>query len=96
MEQVGAFAVCDWSGPIGKVSLVGRGLSAHPRTVSLVLDALRARGIVLRGMAVSNHRLSVTCREDEVLTAVAELHEVFFEDTGVAFLDWHRPLTQLA
>lgn len=95
LERAGAFAGCEWSGPIGKVSLVGRGLSAHPRALSLMLDALRVRGIVPGDMAVFNRRISVTCREEEVFTAVCELHEVFLEGAEVALLDWQRPPTEL-
>jgi aspartate kinase len=95
LERSGAFAGCEWSGPIGKVSMVGRGFSAHPRALALVLDALRARGIALGDMAVSNPRISVTCREDEVLTAVGGLHEVFLEGAGTAQLDWPRSSIEL-
>jgi aspartate kinase len=77
LQRLGGFAGCEWSGPVGKVSLVGRGLSTHPAAVSRALDVLREQGIVLEDMAVYARRVSVTCREEDVVAAVSQLHEAF-------------------
>ncbi|MFD7656696.1 aspartate kinase [Actinosynnema sp. NPDC059797] len=74
LRAAGAFTGCRWSGPFGKVSLVGRGFRTHH---PLVLDALRARRVVVRGTAVHARRISVTCAEHDVLDAVTHLHRAF-------------------
>ncbi|ASU79173.1 aspartate kinase [Actinopolyspora erythraea] len=90
----GTFTSCDWSEPVGKVSLVGRALSAHPRILSQVLESLRDSGVALGDVAVYAKRISVTCREDAVISAVATLHKAFLErqqenaGTGLARLGW--------
>ncbi|MFC5099488.1 hypothetical protein [Kibdelosporangium philippinense] len=78
LRAADAFTECHWSGPVGKVSLVGRGFRAHhPRVRPLVLDTLKSHHIGVRDLAVSARRISITCAEHDVLTAVTYLHRTF-------------------
>ncbi|MEU4831264.1 aspartate kinase [Streptosporangium sp. NPDC023615] len=77
LRAAGAFDGCHWSGPLGKVSLVGRGFHAHHPQVRLLPDALRAHGVTVGDMTVRARRISVTCAERDVLGAVARLHRMF-------------------
>ncbi|MBP2329028.1 aspartate kinase [Kibdelosporangium banguiense] len=73
-----AFTGRHWSGPMGTVSLVGRGFRAHhPRVRPLVLDTLKTNRVAVRDMTVHARRISVTCAEDDVLNAVTHLHRTF-------------------
>ncbi|GAA1293038.1 aspartate kinase [Saccharothrix xinjiangensis] len=74
LRAAGAFTGFRWSGPVGKVSLVGRGFRTHH---PLVLDALRTRRVAVRDTAVRARRISVTCAEHDVLDAVSHLHRAF-------------------
>ncbi len=77
LRAAGAFTRCHWSGPLGKVSLVGRGLCAHHPQVRLLLDTLGTHGVPVRDLAVHDRRVSITCAEHDVLDAVARLHRMF-------------------
>ncbi|RSM88632.1 aspartate kinase [Kibdelosporangium aridum] len=73
-----AFTASHWSGPMGTVSLVGRGFRAHhPRVRPLVLDILKTNRVAVRDMTVHARRISVTCAEHDVLDAVTHLHRTF-------------------
>ncbi|MBB5780233.1 aspartate kinase [Nonomuraea jabiensis] len=81
LRAAGAFTKCHWSGPMGKVSLVGRGFRArHPR-VRLLLDTLKAQGVAVRDVTVHARRISITCAEHDVLDAVTRLHRMFLDPT---------------
>jgi aspartate kinase len=73
-----AFTGCHWSGPMGKVALVGRGFRAHhPQVQSLVLDMLKTHRVTVSDMTVDARRISITCAEHDVLNAVTHLHRAF-------------------
>ncbi|MET8005329.1 aspartate kinase [Nonomuraea glycinis] len=74
LHAAGAFTGRRWSGPVAKVSLVGRGFGGR---LLQVLHTLRAHGIGVRDLTVHGRRVSITCAEHDVLTAVAHLHRTF-------------------
>ncbi|MER6005335.1 aspartate kinase [Nonomuraea angiospora] len=76
-----AFTGCRWSGPVGKVSLVGRGFRTRHPQVGLLLDTLKAHGVAVRDMTVHARRISITCAEHDVLDAVTHLHRMFLDPT---------------
>ncbi|MGW0195701.1 aspartate kinase [Nonomuraea sp. NPDC003201] len=76
-----AFIGCHWSGPVGKVSLVGRGFRTRHPQVGLLLDTLKAHGVAVRDMSVHARRISITCAEHDVLDAVTHLHRLFLDPT---------------
>ncbi|MGK5546810.1 aspartate kinase [Streptomyces sp. URMC 127] len=69
--------------PVAKVSLVGRGLSAHPALVPQALQTLRKGGVAVGGVSVHARRLSVLCPPEEALTAVGLVHLAFLEPAGL-------------
>ncbi|AQZ61914.1 Aspartokinase [[Actinomadura] parvosata subsp. kistnae] len=73
----GAFAGRRWSGPMGRVSLVGRGFCRHQPEVRLLLETLRSRGVMVRDLTVQARRISITCAEHDVLDAVTHVHRLF-------------------
>ncbi|MFI6737815.1 aspartate kinase [Nonomuraea sp. NPDC050451] len=77
LHAADAFTTCHWSGPMGKVSLVGRGFCAHHPQVRLLLDTLKAHGVTVRDVTVQARRISITCAEHDVLDAVTHLHRMF-------------------
>ncbi|MFG6195440.1 aspartate kinase [Nonomuraea sp. JJY05] len=81
LRSAEAFSGCHWSGPMGKVSLVGRGFCTHHPQVRLLLDTLRAHGVTVRDMTVQARRISITCPEHDVLDAVTHLHRMFLDST---------------
>ncbi|MER6825522.1 aspartate kinase [Streptosporangium sp. NPDC000563] len=77
LRAAGAFGECHWSGPVGKVSLVGHGFCARHPQVRLLPGALATHGVTVRDMTVRTRRISITCAEYEVLNAVRRLHRMF-------------------
>lgn len=77
LRAAGACAGCHWSPPMGTVSLVGRGFRPHHPQVRLLPDTLRSSGVRVRDLTVRPRRISVTCAEPDVLTAVTRLHGLF-------------------
>ncbi|SHF89431.1 aspartate kinase [Streptoalloteichus hindustanus] len=69
----------EWTGPFGKVSLVGRGIGSHPEVLPGVLGVLRARGIAVQGIAIHPRRLALLCQEEDLMPAVLALHAAFLE-----------------
>ncbi|MGC5016597.1 aspartate kinase [Streptosporangium sp. DT93] len=77
LHAAGAFTGCHWSGPLGKVSLVGRGFRDRHPEVHLLADTLGNHGVTVRDMTVRARRISITCAEHDVLDAVKRLHGMF-------------------
>ncbi|SEK60062.1 aspartate kinase [Nonomuraea pusilla] len=91
LRAAGAFAGCHWSGPMGTVSLVGRGFCPHQPEVRLLADTLRTHGVVVRDVTVDARRISVTCAEHDVLDAVTHLHRLFLGAPADGHPPGHRP-----
>ncbi|MFC4014204.1 aspartate kinase [Nonomuraea purpurea] len=81
LRAADAFTGCHWSGPIGKVSLVGRGFCTHHPQARLLLGTLKTHGVAVRDMSVHARRISITCAEHDVLDAVTHLHRMFLDPT---------------
>jgi aspartate kinase len=78
LRAAGAFDTCDWSGPVGKVSLVGRGFRTRPPSVPpLVREALETHRVDSRDVMVRPRRISFTCVERDVGDVVTHLHRRF-------------------
>jgi aspartate kinase len=81
LRAADAFTGRHWSGPVGKVSLVGRGFRTHHPQVRLLLDTLKTGGVTVRDLTVHARRISITCAEHDVLNAVTHLHRTFLDPT---------------
>ncbi|MCR3750111.1 aspartate kinase [Lentzea californiensis] len=78
LHAAGAFTRRHWSGPMGKVSLVGRGLPAHHNEVrNLVVDTLKTHRTSVQDMTVHSRRISITCAEHDVFNVATQLHRTF-------------------
>ena len=62
---------------IGKVSLVGAGMRSHPGVTATFCRALAESGVNIEIISTSEIRISVVCRDTELDTAVAAVHEAF-------------------
>ena len=62
---------------VGKVSLVGAGMRAHPGVAATFCETLAETGLRISIMTTSEIRMSAVCRADEVDGAVRALHAVF-------------------
>ncbi|HVE75008.1 MAG TPA: aspartate kinase [Mycobacteriales bacterium] len=62
---------------IGKVSLVGAGMTSHPGVTATFFEALAASAINAEAISTSEIRISVVCRDTDVPTAVRAVHEAF-------------------
>jgi aspartate kinase len=96
LRAADAFAGCHWSGPMGTVSLVGRGFCPHQPEVHLLLDTLKTHGVMVRDVAVDARRISITCAEHDVLDAVTHLHRLFLGSLTDAHPAGHRPAAPTA
>lgn len=72
-----AFTGRHWSGPMARVSLVGRGFRPRHPQVRLLPDTLKTHGVTVRDVTVHARRISITCAEHDVLHAVTHLHRMF-------------------
>ena len=62
---------------IGKVSLVGAGMRAHPGVSASFFGALAQAGVNVEIISTSEIRISVVCRDSEVPAAVRAVHDAF-------------------
>lgn len=62
---------------VGKVSLIGAGIRAHPSVAAKFYEALAKAGINIELMSTSEIRTSVVCKDSEVDDAVRILHSAF-------------------
>ncbi|WP_280267341.1 aspartate kinase [Nocardia wallacei] len=72
----------EWSGPIGKLTLVGHGL-ATPRVLSRALNVLRSHRITVEDLSVHPRRISITCPRDATHHALSHLHHAFFASDNI-------------
>jgi aspartate kinase len=77
LYAAGAFTRRHWSGPVARVSLVGRGFRPHHPQLRFMLATLATHGVAVRDVTVHARRISVTCAEHDVLRAVTHLHRMF-------------------
>ncbi|HEX8742331.1 MAG TPA: aspartate kinase [Thermoleophilaceae bacterium] len=62
---------------IGKVSLVGAGMKSHPGVAAKTFSVLGDCGVNIEMISTSPIKISCVVREDDVETAVRELHQAF-------------------
>ena len=62
---------------IGKVSLVGAGMSSHPGVTATFCEALAEVGVNIDLISTSEIRISVLVKDTELDDAVGVLHEAF-------------------
>ena len=62
---------------MGKVSLVGAGMRTHPGVAAKTFSVLGAAGVNIEMISTSPIKISCVVREDDVPTAVRELHRAF-------------------
>jgi aspartate kinase len=62
---------------IGKVSLVGAGMKSHPGVAAKTFSVLGDCGVNIEMISTSPIKISCVVREDDVPTAVRELHSAF-------------------
>ena len=75
-DQVG-FQTVLYDEHIGKVSLVGAGMRAHPGVSATFFGALAAAGVNAEVISTSEIRISVVCRDSDVPVAVRAVHDAF-------------------
>jgi aspartate kinase len=62
---------------MGKVSLVGAGMKSHPGVAAKAFSVLGAAGVNIEMISTSPIKISCVIREEDVPTAVRELHTAF-------------------
>jgi aspartate kinase len=62
---------------MGKVSLVGAGMKSHPGVAAKTFTVLGDAGVNIEMISTSPIKISCIVREDDVATAVRELHSAF-------------------
>jgi aspartate kinase len=62
---------------MGKVSLVGAGMRTHPGVAAKTFTVLGDAGVNIEMISTSPIKISCVVREDDVATAVRELHRAF-------------------
>jgi aspartate kinase len=62
---------------MGKVSLVGAGMRTHPGVAAKTFTVLGDAGVNIEMISTSPIKISCVVREDDVATAVRELHQAF-------------------
>ncbi|MEA2375104.1 MAG: aspartate kinase, partial [Thermoleophilaceae bacterium] len=62
---------------MGKVSLVGAGMKSHPGVAAKTFTVLGDAGVNIEMISTSPIKISCVVREDDVVTAVRELHRAF-------------------
>jgi aspartate kinase len=62
---------------MGKVSVVGAGMKSHPGVAHKTFKALGDAGVNIEMISTSPIKISCVVREDDVETAVRELHQAF-------------------
>ena len=62
---------------MGKVSLVGAGMRTHPGVAAKTFTVLGDAGVNIEMISTSPIKISCVVREDDVETAVRELHRAF-------------------
>ena len=75
-DEIGAGAVTSDEG-IGRVSLVGAGMKTNPGVAATMFETLGASGVNIEMISTSAIRVSCVVREDDVIRAVAVLHDAF-------------------
>ncbi|MDP9417275.1 MAG: aspartate kinase [Actinomycetota bacterium] len=80
-DQIG-FETLLYDDAIGKVSLIGAGMRAHPGVSARFFSAVADAGVNVELISTSEIRISIVCREDDVPAAVAAVHKAFDLDAA--------------
>ena len=75
------FESLQYDDTIGKVSLIGAGMRSHPGVTATFCEALADCGVNIDLISTSEIRISVVCREDDLVSAVAAIHAAFALDS---------------
>jgi len=78
-DEIGAGTVTS-DDAIGRVSLVGAGMKTNPGVAATMFETLGASGVNIEMISTSAIRISCVVREDDVVKAVAVLHDAFALD----------------
>ena len=76
IHEIGIGAIATDSN-MGKVSLVGAGMKSHPGVAAKTFTVLGDAGVNIEMISTSPIKISCVVREDDVRTAVQELHRAF-------------------
>jgi aspartate kinase len=74
---------------IGRVSLVGAGMKAHPGVAAEMFDAMAASGVNIEMISTSAIRVSCVVREEQVEAAVRAIHDRFRLSEEVVYRAQH-------
>jgi aspartate kinase len=81
---------------MGKVSLVGAGMRSHPGVAATAFSVLGRAGVNIEMISTSPIKISCVVREEQVETAVRELHRAFELGAGAVRREdprgVHRPV----
>jgi aspartate kinase len=80
-EELG-FQRLEYSGRIGKLSLIGAGMRSHPGVSARLFAALSDAGINIEMISTSEIRISVVMERDELARAVRAVHTAFGLDSA--------------
>jgi aspartate kinase len=75
-EEIGAGGVTT-DDRIGRVSLVGAGMKSNPGVAATMFETLAGEGVNIEMISTSAIRISCVVPEDDLVRAVAALHEAF-------------------
>ncbi|MDR1441130.1 MAG: aspartate kinase [Bifidobacteriaceae bacterium] len=79
-EDLG-FQRLEYSGRIGKLSLIGAGMRSHPGVSARLFAALSGAGINIQMISTSEIRISVVTEQDDLERAVRAVHTAFGLDS---------------
>jgi aspartate kinase len=74
--ELGIGAIATDAG-MGKVSIVGAGMKSHPGVAALTFSVLGEAGVNIEMISTSPIKISCVIKEDDVASAVRELHTAF-------------------
>jgi aspartate kinase len=77
LRQELGFEAIETDANMGKVSLVGAGMKSHPGVAAKTFDVLGDAGVNIEMISTSPIKISCVISEDDVETAVRELHTAF-------------------
>ncbi|MDR3107830.1 MAG: aspartate kinase [Bifidobacteriaceae bacterium] len=80
-EELG-FQALEYSGRIGKLSLIGAGMRSHPGVSARLFAALSQAGVNIEMISTSEIRVSVVTEREELPRAVRAVHTAFGLDSA--------------
>jgi aspartate kinase len=77
MQRELGFGAIQTDEKMGKVSIVGAGMKSHPGVAALTFSVLGEAGVNIEMISTSPIKISCVVREQDVETAVRQLHTAF-------------------